>query len=146
MAQPRLRVLVDLSMACRGYCGIAQDVRLLYKTLSLCPDVEVTGLVYRPQKFASPHRFCAAGASRAERIANQASFLWKLSTPQVGWRHPKSIGQLYTIASTLAARRRDWITSNRRASGRLSGGKCSPKHSVPKMFRWCAKGVSCFRT
>ena len=35
MAQQRLRVLIDLSMAARGYCGMAQDVRLLYKALAL---------------------------------------------------------------------------------------------------------------
>ncbi len=68
-----------MSMACRGYCGIAQDVRLLYKTLARCPQLDVTGLIYRPQKFASPHRFRSDKAPRADLLAAQATFLNKLS-------------------------------------------------------------------
>jgi len=102
-----IRVLLDLSMASRGYCGIAQDVRLLYKTLALCPNVEVTGLVYRPQKFARGHRFQRPLAARSERIANQAKFLWKLSEPGVTWptfRPARMLQQLRAVSSTFAAR------------------------------------------
>jgi glycosyltransferase involved in cell wall biosynthesis len=106
MSRP-IRVLLDLSMASRGYCGIAQDVRLLYKTLALCPDVEVTGLVYRPQKFARGHRFQRPRAARSERVANQAAFLWKLSEPGMTWstfRPARLIQQLQVVGSTFAAR------------------------------------------
>jgi hypothetical protein len=106
MARP-IRVLLDLSMASRGYCGIAQDVRLLYKTLALCPDIEVTGLVYRPQKFARTHSFQQAQASRGERAANQAEFLWKLSEPVMTWpasRPARMLKQLQVVGSTVAAR------------------------------------------
>jgi glycosyltransferase involved in cell wall biosynthesis len=102
-----IRVLLDLSMASRGYCGIAQDVRLLYKTLSLCPEVEVTGLVYRAQKFARPHRFRSAESPRAARLANQAEFLWKLSEQKVVWpaaRQARWLEQAWAVGNTLAAR------------------------------------------
>jgi glycosyltransferase involved in cell wall biosynthesis len=45
-SKSRHRVLVDLSMAILGYSGIPQDSRLMFKTLSLMPNVEPTGLVY----------------------------------------------------------------------------------------------------
>ena len=102
-----IRVLLDLSMASRGYCGIAQDVRLLYKTLALCPNVEVTGLVYRPQKFARVHRFHGPRASHSERVANQAEFLWKLSEPGMTWptfRPARMLRQAQVVGSTFAAR------------------------------------------
>jgi hypothetical protein len=86
MARPKPRVLLDLSMACRGYCGIAQDVRLLYKTLATCGDVEVTGLIYPPRKLPEWHRFCSPRKSRADRVANQSVFLWKLADPGLDWR------------------------------------------------------------
>jgi glycosyltransferase involved in cell wall biosynthesis len=104
----KLRVLLDLSMACRGYCGIAQDVRLLYKTLSTCPDVEVTGLVYPPQKLAVPHRFRSPRAARGDRLANQAEFLWALGTKGLGWRELRpwrDPEQLRTLAATFLALR-----------------------------------------
>ncbi len=107
MSHSKIRVLLDLSMASRGYCGIAQDVRLLYKTLALCPEVEVTGLVYRPQKFARRHRFQSAKVPRAARIANQAEFLWKLAEPTVAWpasRAERLLEQLRVIGETLMAR------------------------------------------
>ncbi len=85
MMRRKIRVLLDLSMAAHGYCGIAQDVRLLYKTLAQCPDVEVTGLVYPPRKLAVPHRFCSRRAPRGERLANQAEYLWWLSEEEIPW-------------------------------------------------------------
>lgn len=106
MVRP-IRVLVDLSMTGRGYCGIAQDVRLLYKTLSECPEIEVTGLVYRPQKFARPHRFSGA-TRRDQRIANHAEFLWKLSESSVqwsSWRLRRLYEKAMAIGDTLLARR-----------------------------------------
>ena len=44
-ADKRMRVLQDLSMAMLGYSGIPQDARLMFKTFSRLPDVEVTGLL-----------------------------------------------------------------------------------------------------
>ncbi|ESQ91132.1 glycosyltransferase family 4 protein [Asticcacaulis benevestitus] len=41
----RIRVLQDLSMGMLGFSGIPQDTRLMFKTLSHMPDIEVTGLL-----------------------------------------------------------------------------------------------------
>jgi glycosyltransferase involved in cell wall biosynthesis len=111
MAQPKLRVLVDLSMALRGYCGIAQDVRLLYKMLALCPDVEVTGLVYHPRKFSPLHTFLRPDAARADRLANQASFLWALSEAEIKWPDLwplRALKQLHYFAKTFCTGRAHW--------------------------------------
>lgn len=108
MMPRKISVLLDMSMACRGYCGIAQDVRLLYKTLSRRPEIEVTGLVYRPQKFSRPHRFLPPSAPRAERIANQSQFLWKLAEPRVQWssfRGLRILEQARSVSETLIAGR-----------------------------------------
>jgi len=75
----KLRVLLDLSMGLHGYSGIPQDVRLLYKTLALSPEVEVTGLVYPERTRAPLHRFCGKDASLGERLSNQAVLLWNLA-------------------------------------------------------------------
>src|SRR5262249_26723073 len=85
MPQPKLRVLLDLSMAARGFCGIAPDVRLLYKTLASRPEVEVTGLIYPPRTFGARHRFAPPGAARADRLVNQSSFLWSLAEGRIVW-------------------------------------------------------------
>jgi glycosyltransferase involved in cell wall biosynthesis len=44
-ADPRMRVLQDLSMGMLGYSGIPQDTRLMFKTFSRLQDVDVTGLL-----------------------------------------------------------------------------------------------------
>lgn len=91
-------------MACRGYCGIAQDVRLLYKTLATCDDVEVTGLIYPPRKLPRWHRFCSPRKSRADRIVNQAEFLWKVSDPGLdlgSFRSSRGVRHLPILARTL---------------------------------------------
>ena len=82
MTQRKIRVLLDLNLALRGYSGIPQDTRLLFKTLSLCPEVEVTGLLYPTFQRTKLHRFCSPGASRSDRLANQACFLWGMNEPQ----------------------------------------------------------------
>src|SRR5262245_6429565 len=98
----KIRVLVDLSMAARGYCGISQDVRLLYKTLSLCPEIEVTGLVYQPRKFGWPHRFTRQHAALSQQLANQAEFLWKLAdTAPGGAQQPSRVTRLQSLFETL---------------------------------------------
>lgn len=104
MTPRKLRVLIDLSMAARGYCGIAQDVRLLYKTLATSPDIEVAGLVYHPRHFGPWHRFESPAAARADRVANQAGYLWALSEGAVAWpdlaplRRWKQLQQLAAMA------------------------------------------------
>jgi glycosyltransferase involved in cell wall biosynthesis len=111
MAHPKLRVLLDLSMAARGYCGIAQDVRLLYKTLATCPDIEVTGLVYHPRKFGPVHKFLPPYASRADRLANQAGFLWTLAEGSCDWpgfRPLRTAQKLHRMAATICARQVQW--------------------------------------
>jgi glycosyltransferase involved in cell wall biosynthesis len=108
MAQPKLRVLLDLSMAGRGFCGIAQDVRLLYKTLASCPQVEVTGLVYQPRKIASLHKFRPAHAPRGDRIENQARLLWALGGSGPVWpkfRPLRILSKAAHLAALIGARR-----------------------------------------
>ncbi len=77
MAKQKLRVLLDLSMAVHATSGIPQDARLLYKTLAECDDVDVTGLIYNPYGIQL-RGFVGPGASRGERLANQAAFLWAM--------------------------------------------------------------------
>ncbi len=103
MTQRKIRVLLDLSMALRGYSGIPQDTRLLFKTLSLCPEVEVTGLLYPSFSRIRPHKFCPAIAPRADRVANQACFLWGVNEPWItGGSLPKRI--LRMLGTQVAAR------------------------------------------
>ncbi len=58
MKERKLRVLMDLSLALRGYSGIPQDTRLLFKTLASSPEVEVTGFIYPAWTRMFRHRFC----------------------------------------------------------------------------------------
>ncbi|MBI3839415.1 MAG: glycosyltransferase family 4 protein [Planctomycetia bacterium] len=95
-------------MAARGYCGIAQDVRLLYKTLASCPDIEVTGLVYHPRKFAPVHKFLPPDASRGCRLTNQAVFLWALGEEASAWpafQPFRMVQKLHRMAATICTRR-----------------------------------------
>lgn len=92
MTQQKIRVLVDLSLALRGYSGIPQDTRLLFKTLALCPEVEVTGLLYPTFAKLRRHQFVPASAPRCDRIANHAAFLWGLTEgPTMISSRPKRI-------------------------------------------------------
>jgi glycosyltransferase involved in cell wall biosynthesis len=102
MADRKLRVLIDISMATRGYCGIAQDVRLLYKTLVACPNLEVSGLVYHPRRFGPRHQFVAQDAPLADRLANQAGYLWGLSSGAPAWPNVKP-WRLFRQAQQLAS-------------------------------------------
>jgi glycosyltransferase involved in cell wall biosynthesis len=107
MTRGKIRVLIDLSMAARGYCGIAQDVRLLYKTLATCPDVEVTGLLYHSRSWAAPHRFVSRDAELADRLENQARALWSLAgdtawPPSWRWR---IVDKARGLAATIRASR-----------------------------------------
>ncbi len=108
MIDKRIRVLVDLSIAARGYCGIAQDVRLLYKALASCPELEVTGLIYLPRRLRPSHRFLPADAHRGERLANQACFLWEFGDESARWPPIKPLRALknwYQTAATVLASR-----------------------------------------
>ncbi|REK19228.1 MAG: glycosyltransferase family 1 protein [Planctomycetota bacterium] len=103
MTQRKTRVLLDLTLALRGYSGIPQDTRLLYKTLSLCPELEVTGLLYPAAVRFRRHKFCGPSASRAERLANQACFLWAMNEPpSAGGSLPRRVAR--RLSAELAAR------------------------------------------
>jgi glycosyltransferase involved in cell wall biosynthesis len=107
MRPQKLRVLLDMSMALHGYCGISQDVRLLYKTLAACPDVELTGLIYPAHARTRRHRFCRASAEVSDRIANQSVFLWSIKEGPPAWRYPRPVrilARLRQAASRLATR------------------------------------------
>lgn len=84
MTKPKIRVLLDLSMTLHATSGIPQDARLLYKTLAMCDDFDVTGLIYNPYGLQF-HRFCPANAPLGERLANQAQFLWVLGHRGESW-------------------------------------------------------------
>jgi hypothetical protein len=108
MPKSKLRVLLDLSMAASGYCGIAQDTRLLYKALASSPDVDVTGLIYLPQRLRPLHRFLPTSAQRGERLANQACFFWEFGRDEATWPPSKSWRALESarrLASTVLGAR-----------------------------------------
>ncbi len=133
-------------MAYRGYCGIAQDVRLLYKTLSTCPDVEVTGLIYPPQKLVRRHKFRSPRAPRADRLANQAEFLWELGSKGLGWRDLRpwrSVEQLRTLAATFLAPARTLTGWTRRRFDTPFGGCCSARRLRPPICRSLPTAGSC---
>ncbi|MEX0977535.1 MAG: glycosyltransferase family 1 protein, partial [Pirellulales bacterium] len=104
------RVLLDLSRAARGYCGVAQDVRLLYKTLASCPELDVTGLIYLPRRLRPLHRFLPTGARLSDRIANQACFLWEFDEKNDPWPRNgllRACQHLWQLASTVLSTRVD---------------------------------------
>jgi glycosyltransferase involved in cell wall biosynthesis len=108
MARRKLRVLIDLSLAARGYRGTSQDVRLLYKSLASCPELDVTGLVYLPRRLRPLHKFLPATAARGERLANQACFLWEFNEDSANWPPVKPLRmlqQLRQLASTVLTSR-----------------------------------------
>src|SRR5438093_1519217 len=72
-----IKVLVDLSYAALGYCGISQESRLFLKSLWENADIEPTGLVFSRCDAVLGHRFCPRGRFDA-RIENQAIFLQTL--------------------------------------------------------------------
>ena len=96
-------------MAGRGFCGIAQDTRLIYAMLAACPELEVTGLVTLPSRFGPIHKFAALTASRTDRLVNQAEFLWRLSAESAGTEPglPRGIKGLRHAVGAVAARRAD---------------------------------------
>jgi glycosyltransferase involved in cell wall biosynthesis len=103
-ANKKLRVLIDLSFAAFGYCGIAQDVRLLYKALASSPELDVTGLVCLPHRLRPLHKFLSTSAHRGDRLSNQACFLWQLDQESANWPPLKSVQRLKhlrQLASTL---------------------------------------------
>jgi glycosyltransferase involved in cell wall biosynthesis len=91
-------------MALNGYCGIAQDVRLLYKTLASCQDVEVTGLIYASRKEADLHRFLKPDAPRSDRLANQSEYLWSLADGKIAWPGFRPLCWLKQLRLYLATR------------------------------------------
>lgn len=105
MTKPKIRVLLDLSMTVHTTSGIPQDARLLYKTLALREDIDVTGLIYNPRGLQF-HEFCPPSASQGDRLANQAAFLWGLAHQNDSWsrfrvaRIAKKIK--YTLRTMLA--------------------------------------------
>jgi len=75
----RIRVLQDLSLAMLGYSGIPQDTRLMFKTFTRLPHVDVTGLLSEMgpgfTKRASTRRFDA----KQREVFNGSMFLLGVS-------------------------------------------------------------------
>ncbi|HEX3726767.1 MAG TPA: glycosyltransferase family 1 protein, partial [Pirellulales bacterium] len=101
-ARQKPRILFDLSFAARGYCGIAQDVRLLYRALASRPELDVTGLIYLPQRMPVAHRFLPANAHPGDRLANQSSFLWNFNDERQNWPPFKSMRLLKELRELAA--------------------------------------------
>jgi glycosyltransferase involved in cell wall biosynthesis len=80
MDDPVFRVLVDLSYASLGYCGIAQESRVLLKTLYHLEGVEPTGLIFGRGDAVITHRF-VGGSCPTRRAENHALFLQALVDP-----------------------------------------------------------------
>jgi glycosyltransferase involved in cell wall biosynthesis len=106
MKERKLRVLMDLSLALRGFSGIPQDTRLLFKTLASSPEVEVTGFIYPSWARNFRHKFAKPDAPRGERLANQACLLWGLEeVPQPApFRVLRVLKRIHKLAATLTAR------------------------------------------
>lgn len=71
------KVLVDVSYASLGYCGIAQESRILLKALYRLQGVEPTGLLFGHDDAVIAHKF-ASTARLAHRMENQALFVQAL--------------------------------------------------------------------
>ncbi len=109
MTQRKIRVLLDLNLALRGYSGIPQDTRLLYKTLSQCPEIEVTGLLYPTFQSVMQHKFVRAGVPRGDRLANQGCLLWGIGDlPKVsGSRTVRVLSRIWRQIAMRTTRRGD---------------------------------------
>lgn len=75
MDKPPYRVLTDLSYARLGFCGIAQESRLLLKALWQQPRIEPTGLIFRRDDALFGQRF-QQNPDLDEEIESQALF-WR---------------------------------------------------------------------
>ena len=87
------RVLHDLSYASLGYCGIAQDSRVLLKTLYQLQNVGVTGLMFGDDDAVIGHKF-ASSAGLARRLENQAIFMQALVDHQPPSAHSATLRRL----------------------------------------------------
>lgn len=94
------RVLLDLSYASLGYCGIAQDSRVLLKALYQLPNVRTTGLIFGNDDAVVNHKF-ASSDGHARRLENQAIFMQAL----VDHHQPSAIS---ATARRLQRLRRLW--------------------------------------
>jgi glycosyltransferase involved in cell wall biosynthesis len=82
------KVLLDLSYATLGYCGLAQESRLLLRSLYEQDGVHPTGLIFGRGGAVVTHRF-SRGVSQDRQMENQALFLEALAsngTPQSRFR------------------------------------------------------------
>jgi glycosyltransferase involved in cell wall biosynthesis len=77
MNHPDFRILVDLSYASLGYCGMAQESRVFLKTLSQLDRVAPTGLIFGRGDAVVDHRF-AGTSDRSRRAENHAIFMQAL--------------------------------------------------------------------
>ena len=85
----RVRVLQDLSMGMLGYSGIPQDARLMFKTFSQLPGVDVTGLLAEMGPgFTRRTRTSKFDARQAE-VFNGSIFLLGVSGIQTDRAHTR---------------------------------------------------------
>ena len=92
MNSDRIRVLADLSYASMGFCGIAQESRLFFKSIWENGRVDPTGLVFSRGDAVLGHQFLS-NCLFNERIENQATYLQSLvdgpprGTRLDAWKH-----------------------------------------------------------
>lgn len=77
------RVLVDLAFGAIPYAGIPIESRLMYKALSLCPELHLSGMIYS-LGYSDLALRAHPGADLAERTAHQAQTLQRMLDPQQG--------------------------------------------------------------
>lgn len=106
---PVCRVLVDMSYASLGYCGIAQESRVLLKALCRSGCVAPTGLVFGNDDAVIAHQF-ASSSRLAQRLENQALFLQALMDsrpPRASLAPVRWLKQLRNLWRLTLARRAD---------------------------------------
>ncbi len=101
------RVLVDLSYASLGYCGIAQESRVVLKALYRLERIQPTGLIFGRDDAVVGHRF-STSLREGRRMENQARFIQALVD-----RHPPN--SVFAPVRVLQQLRRLWrLTLGRR--------------------------------
>lgn len=92
--QQKYKVMIDLSLGITGYTGIAQDTRLVFKTLALLNEVKLAGLLIANNLNALRCKLNPV-SDKAENIVQQCNFMSNLLTPELPDYSPTRIKYLY---------------------------------------------------
>lgn len=103
-ADKRMRVLQDLSMGMLGYSGIPQDTRLMFKTFSRLPDIDVTGLLAEMGPGFTRRTRTGRFDARQQEVFNGSIFLLGVSgidTDRAHTRLARYKRRLHTLSEPL---------------------------------------------